>query len=212
MAAYRRQRAKHKFEARSPAELSLQKGDMIRVWQSETGEWPDMDNWVTGENERTKLKGEFPGNYTVFVEEIEPEDIPPPLPIKPDQNGPTPPPVPARHASEPPSLLPPHSRQPPPISPRHQPETRGFLPVEPRRASQTEPWAYPQPEPRGHIHSQSEVQGYPPPEPRYAPQPEPRNAPQPEPRVHPPPTEPRRNAHDLVPQECNRPVKCAACE
>ena len=202
MAAYRRQRAKHKFEARSSAELSLQKGDMIRVWQNEAGEWPDMDNWVTGENERTNLKGEFPGNYTVFVEEIEPEDIPPPLPIRPDQNGPTPPPVPARHASEPPSLLPPHSRQPPPISPRHQPDTRGFPPVEPRRASQTEPWAYPQPEPRGH--SQSELRGYPPPDPR--------NAPQPEPRAHPPPPESRRNVHDLVQQDCNRPVKCAACE
>ena len=191
MAVYRRQRAKHKFEARSSAELSLQKGDIIRVWQGEAGEWPDMDNWVTGENERTNLKGEFPGNYTVFVEEVEPEDIPPPLPMKPDQNGPTPPPVPARHASEPPSLYPPHSRQPPPISPRLPSESRPF--PDARGHPQPEPWAYPQPEPRS------------------APQPEPRSAPQPEPRSYSQP-ESKGNNHDLVEQPCNRPVKCAACE
>lgn len=202
MAVYRRQRAKHKFEARSTAELSLQKGDIIRVWKNEAGEWPDMDNWVTGENERTKLKGEFPGNYTIFVEEVEPEDVPPPLPVRLDQNGPTPPPVPARHASEPPALLPPNSRQPPPISPRHQPESRGFPQPEKRTHSQSDAWAYPQPEPR--LHSQSDPRGYPPPV-------EPRNPPQPEPRA-PPVPEQRRNVHNLVQQDCNRPVKCAACK
>ena len=202
MAVYRRQRAKHKFEARGPGELSLQKGDIIRVWKDETGEWPDMENWVTGENEKTKLKGEFPGNYTVFVEEVDPDDIPPPLPTRADQNGPSPPPVPARHASEPPSLHPPHSRQPPPISPRLQSESRGF----------------PQPEPKGYHHAES--RGYPQPEQRVTPQPEPRGHPQPEPRSHPqepwgypqPNTQAGGQGHDLVEQDCNRPVKCAACK
>lgn len=163
MAVYRRQRAKHNFEARNSTELSLQKGDIIRVWKNKLGEWPDMENWVTGENERTRLRGEFPGNYTVFVEEVEP-DLPPPLPVKPDQNGPIPPPVPARHGSDSPSHLQsvsPHSRQPPPVSPRFQLETRGFL------------------------------------------QPEPRSYPQHESRSRP---------HQLVEQQCNRPVKCTACK
>jgi len=114
---YRRQRAKHKFEARSAAELTLKKGDIIRVWKAPNGQWPDMDNWVSGENERTKLNGEFPGNYTEFVEEVDPEDVPPPLPVRIiDQNGPTPPPVPARGDAH---LRVTQPQQPPPVSPRH---------------------------------------------------------------------------------------------
>jgi len=140
MAVYRRQRAKHKFEARSSAELSLQKGDIIRVWKNESGEWPDMENWVAGENERTRLRGEFPGNYTAFVEEVEP-DLPPPLPVKPDHNGPSPPPVPARHSSDSPSHVhgvSPYPRQPPPVSPRFQSDSRSYPQPEPRSHSQPE--------------------------------------------------------------------------
>lgn len=128
MAVYRRQKAKYNFEARTDIELSLQKGDIIRVWQTKEGEWPDMTNWITGENETTKMKGEFPGNYTEFVEEVKP-DLPPPLPAKPDQNGGIPPPVPARHSSEPPpAQLQPISypRQPPPRSPRGLPQPEPF--------------------------------------------------------------------------------------
>ena len=180
---YRRQRVKHKFEARSPAELTLQKGDIIRVWKDVKGEWPDMENWVTGQSESTRQRGEFPGNYTVFVEEVDPEDMPPPLPAKPDQNGPSPPPVPARHSSEPPSMF---TRQAPPVSPRIAPESRGPPQPEPRGYYQQEPRGFLQSEPRDY--SQSEPQGYP--EPRGYPQPEPRGYPQPEPRGYPQP-EPR---------------------
>ncbi|XP_065905044.1 phosphatidylinositol 3-kinase regulatory subunit alpha-like isoform X2 [Dysidea avara] len=140
---YRRQRAKHKFEARSSAELTLKKGDIIRVWKTANGQWPDMDNWVSGESERTKQKGEFPGNYTEFVEEVDLEDVPPPLPVRTEQNGPSPPPVPARGE---PHLRTSHANHPPPVSPRHSMST----------------------EPKGHT-------------------------------------------HNLVEQDCTRPVKCVTC-
>jgi len=119
---YRRQRAKHNFEARSSSELTLMKGDVIRVWKVANGQWPDMDNWVSGENERTKQKGEFPGNYTKFIEEVDPEDIPPPLPVRSEQNGPSPPPVPARGETH---LRTQQPNQPPPVSPRHSVLSQG---------------------------------------------------------------------------------------
>ena len=98
MAAYRIYKANFPFAARVESELTIEEGDDVMVYQKPGGEWPDQAKWMNGTNKRTGEKGEFPGTYCEFVEEVAPA---PPIPIERLPSPPVPdaesaPPVPPR--------------------------------------------------------------------------------------------------------------------
>jgi hypothetical protein len=74
----RKYRAVFEYQAQDSGELSISEGDIIHVHPDKNGEWPDVNKWMRGSNQRTSLSGEFPGNYTTFVMEEEIPPTPPP--------------------------------------------------------------------------------------------------------------------------------------
>ena len=109
MTFFRKYRALYDFDARTGAELSMGIGDMLLVERLADGSWPPPQKWMLGTNERTSMKGEFPGDaYVEFIEEFMIEPEPPPLPPEVEQRN---------HA--PPAL-------PPVVSPRHVKVQKGF--------------------------------------------------------------------------------------
>lgn len=78
----RRYRAEHSFSARRAGELTIYEGETVVVKPLVSGAWPDDNNWMNGRNEKTGDEGDFPGNYTILVEEFATATVPA-LPPKP---------------------------------------------------------------------------------------------------------------------------------
>lgn len=110
--AYKVYRAEHPFAAREGNELSMSAGDLIHVWRTESGAWPDMSSWVTGRNDNTKEQGQFPGNFTSFLKEVTPTPVLPPKP------GAKPPPIVPRPSHNNLTSLDSAVQPPPPTAPR----------------------------------------------------------------------------------------------
>lgn len=108
MASYRVYRACFPFEAREESELTIHEDDTIIVYEKPSGEWPDPEKWMKGINKSSGRKGDFPGTYCEFVEEVVP----------------APPPVAPRSPVHLPSPQPPGEENAPPVPPRRSPGER----------------------------------------------------------------------------------------
>lgn len=89
--------------------------DEIVVFKKQ-GAWPDDSKWMRGKSQRTGKEGNFPGNYTEMIREVEP--APPPLPQLPPKPGakplpPKPVPKPTSLSSKPPVTSPQQAAAPP---------------------------------------------------------------------------------------------------
>ena len=117
----RKYRASYSYDASDSGELTIREGDVVLVHRKTDGQWPNAEKWMKGTNQRTGQSGEFPGNYTEFVEEEEIPPTPPPRAkprprssVDPDQTNALEPPVPVRRSNKSVSRL---SPSPSPIQP-----------------------------------------------------------------------------------------------
>ncbi|XP_065834598.1 uncharacterized protein [Oscarella lobularis] len=126
--------AEFDFDARTPKELGVRKGDSVLVKRKANGSWPDETKWMIAEHERTKQSGQVPGPYFKFFQNVlqatrEPQ--PPPRETRPKPKPrplssfrATPPPVAPRASAKPDSDTPPrpvarrHTEMPAPITRR----------------------------------------------------------------------------------------------
>lgn len=102
----RKYRVSYGYDASDSGELTIREGDVVLVHPKPDGQWPSAEKWMKGTNQRTGQSGEFPGNYTEFVEEEEIPPTPPPRAkprprssVDPDQPSALEPPVPVRRSN-----------------------------------------------------------------------------------------------------------------
>lgn len=99
----RKYRTLFSYDASDNGEVTIREGDIVLVHPKPDGQWPNAEKWMKGTNQRTGKSGEFPGNYTEFIDEEEVPPTPPPRAkprprstVDPDQVGGLEPPIPAR--------------------------------------------------------------------------------------------------------------------